>query len=93
MNSALSLSVSIEGIIKSYFNDCGRPSDDIIEAAKNAKKEIKRLEGMLFGINKKLSNENFVSKAPEDVIEKEKSKKNDWEKSLEKLKVILEDLK
>ncbi len=56
-------------------------------------KEINRLEGLLIGVNKKLSNENFVSKAPEDVIEKEKSKKNDWEKSLEKLKVILKDLK
>jgi valyl-tRNA synthetase len=30
--------------------------------------ELKRAEGFLFGINKKLSNERFVSNAPEQVI-------------------------
>ena len=44
-------------------------------------------------MRKKLSNEGFVAKAPSDVIERERTKMNDWEKSLEKLKTILEDLK
>lgn len=55
-------------------------------------KEITRLSSSLEGVKKKLSNESFVAKAPADVIEREKTKMNDWEKSLEKLKVILADL-
>lgn len=56
-------------------------------------KEIVRIEGSLQGVTKKLSNESFVGRAPADVVEKEKAKKEDWEKTLEKLKVILNDLK
>jgi len=56
-------------------------------------KEIVRIEGSLQGVTKKLSNESFVGRAPADVVEKEKAKKEDWEKTLEKLKVILHDLK
>jgi valyl-tRNA synthetase len=56
-------------------------------------KEITRISGSLEGVRKKLSNEGFVAKAPSDVIERERTKMNDWEKSLEKLKTILEDLK
>jgi valyl-tRNA synthetase len=55
-------------------------------------KEITRLSSSLQGVKKKLSNENFVAKAPADVIEKERTKMEDWEKSLEKLKEILTDL-
>ncbi len=55
-------------------------------------KEIKRLNGSLEGVRKKLSNENFVSKAPPEVIEREKAKMNDWQAALAKLKSILEDL-
>ena len=54
-------------------------------------KEIKRLEGMLVGVNKKLSNEKFVNNAPGEVVEKEKVKKTDWENSLTKLKTILNE--
>lgn len=56
-------------------------------------KEIARISGSLQGVKKKLANEGFVAKAPADVIERERMKMNDWEKALEKLKVILEDLK
>jgi valyl-tRNA synthetase len=55
-------------------------------------KEINRLEGMLNGVNKKLSNEKFVNNAPEEVVSKEKVKKADWENSLSKLKTILAEL-
>jgi valyl-tRNA synthetase len=55
-------------------------------------KEITRLSSSLEGVRKKLSNENFVAKAPADVIEKERTKMEDWEKSLEKLRAILSDL-
>ncbi|MBI1939228.1 MAG: valine--tRNA ligase [Ignavibacteriales bacterium] len=56
-------------------------------------KEIARISGSLEGVKKKLTNEGFVAKAPADVIERERMKMNDWEKALEKLKAILEDLK
>ncbi|MCB9248284.1 MAG: class I tRNA ligase family protein [Ignavibacteriales bacterium] len=38
-------------------------------------KEIKRLEGALVGVTKKLENEKFVNNAPAEVIEKEEQKK------------------
>ncbi|MCF8259867.1 MAG: valine--tRNA ligase [Melioribacteraceae bacterium] len=55
-------------------------------------KEIKRIEGALIGVERKLSNEKFVGRAPTDVVEKEKTKKADWENSLEKLREIFADL-
>jgi valyl-tRNA synthetase len=55
-------------------------------------KEITRLEGSLAGIEKKLSNEKFVSGAPADVVEKERTKQRDWQENLSKLKEILDSL-
>jgi len=55
-------------------------------------KEIKRLEGSLIGIDKKLSNEKFVNNAPQEVVEKEKTKQRDWTDNLNKLKEILSNL-
>jgi valyl-tRNA synthetase len=55
-------------------------------------KEITRLEGSLAGIEKKLSNEKFVSGAPADVVEKERTKQRDWQENLRKLKEILSSL-
>ena len=36
--------------------------------------EIARLQGQADGTAKKLSNENFVSRAPDDVVQKERDK-------------------
>jgi valyl-tRNA synthetase len=55
-------------------------------------KEIIRLESALTGIEKKLSNKKFVENAPEEIVQKERTKKKDWETSLEKLKNNLWDL-
>lgn len=55
-------------------------------------KEIIRITGAISGIEKKLSNESFVSKAPADVIEKEKQKLQDWNTNLKKLQEILDSL-
>jgi valyl-tRNA synthetase len=55
-------------------------------------KEITRLEGSLAGIEKKLSNEKFVSSAPAEVVEKERTKQRDWQENLRKLKEILDSL-
>jgi valyl-tRNA synthetase len=55
-------------------------------------KEMTRLSSSLESVKKKLSNESFVAKAPADVIERERTKMNDWEKAIEKFKSILADL-
>lgn len=55
-------------------------------------KEMKRLLGSFEGVRKKLENENFVAKAPAEVIERERMKMDDWQKALEKLQSILADL-
>jgi valyl-tRNA synthetase len=55
-------------------------------------KEIDRLEGQLRGVMAKLNNENFVGKAAPDVIEKEKNKQQNFEQTIQKLKVNLEQL-
>ncbi|MGE5680382.1 MAG: valine--tRNA ligase [Bacillota bacterium] len=56
-------------------------------------KDIARLEGSLQGVSKKLANENFVSNAPKDVVDKERQKKADWEDKLSKLRIMMDDLK
>lgn len=48
--------------------------------------EIKRLEGFLFGINKKLSNEKFVANAKPEIVQREEQKKADTLSKIESLK-------
>ncbi len=49
-------------------------------------KEIERAEGFLNSVNKKLGNQNFISKASPEVVEVEKKKQEDTLQKLEKLK-------
>ncbi len=55
-------------------------------------KEIDRIEGALTGINKKLSNENFVNNAAADVVERERQKQKDWKDKLHKYNELLASL-
>lgn len=55
-------------------------------------KEIQRLEQLLDGLNKKLANVNFITKAPKEVVEREREKKAKFESDLEKLKANLASL-
>ncbi|NWF51056.1 MAG: valine--tRNA ligase [Ignavibacteriaceae bacterium] len=55
-------------------------------------KEINRLENSLAGIEKKLSNEKFVSNAAPEIVEKERTKQKDWLENIGKLKEILKNL-
>jgi len=65
-----------------------------IEVEKNRlQKEITRLEGVLVGIDKKLSNEKFMNNAAVEVVEKERTKKADVETNLLKVREILDNLK
>ena len=61
-----------------------------IEKAEN---EIKRLEGFLAGIMKKLSNEKFTAHAPAQVVELERKKKADAESKIASLKESVAALK
>ncbi|PWN06431.1 valine--tRNA ligase [Rhodohalobacter mucosus] len=64
---------------------------DLDKERSRINKEIERLEGFLKGIEKKLSNEQFVNNAPEAVVEKERMKKSDTETSLQKLRAQLDE--
>ncbi len=55
-------------------------------------KEIGKLEGLLKGVEKKLSNDKFVANAPEDVVAKEREKMDTYSNDLAKLKAHLADL-
>jgi valyl-tRNA synthetase len=55
-------------------------------------KEIGKLEGLIKGTEKKLSNEKFVANAPEDVVAREREKLEDFSAKLEKLRQHLEQL-
>ena len=49
------------------------------------KKDIENLKSYLSGLNKKLSNENFLSKASPEIISREKQKQQETNEKLEKL--------
>ena len=70
----------------------GNLIDAEAEIAK-AEAEIKRLEGFLQGILKKLSNERFVANAPAQVVELERKKQADAESKIAALKETVSKLK
>ena len=55
-------------------------------------KEKKKLEGEVARVNGKLSNQGFVSKAPEKVINEERAKKEMYEEMLAKVTAQLESV-
>ena len=66
---------------------------DLDAERKRLEKEIARLQGLVDGIERKLTNASFVEKAPKDVVEKEREKQKNITMNMEKLKVNLEQLK
>ncbi|MCQ2223008.1 MAG: valine--tRNA ligase [Bacteroidaceae bacterium] len=70
----------------------GNLIDADAEIAK-AEAEIKRLEGFMNGIIKKLSNERFVANAPAQVVELERKKQADAESKIAALKESIKALK
>ena len=56
-------------------------------------KRISEIERLLKAIDGKLSNENFLERAPKSVIEKERSNLKKLNEELEKITVNLEMLK
>jgi len=65
---------------------------DIDTERKKLEEEISRLKELLVGVDRKLANEDFLKKAPAPIVQKEKSKKEDYQKLIEKLEKNLEGL-
>lgn len=71
------------------------PLEGIIDTTvekERIEKELKHIETMIQGIENKLSNDNFVSRAPKDVVEKERMKLTNFKESYAKLKNNLNQL-
>ena len=68
-------------------------SINVEEELTKLKEELKYQQGFLESVLEKLSNENFVSKAPEKVIEMERKKQADAESKIKSLQENIESLK
>lgn len=55
-------------------------------------KELDNLKNLLEKVSKKLANQDFLANAPDDVINKEKGKKEDYQERIEKLNKNLEQI-
>ncbi len=72
------------------------PSSDLVdieEVIKKLEANLKKLEGELKRSEAMLSNESFISKAPQAKIEQEKAKQADYKKQYEEVKKALAELK
>jgi valyl-tRNA synthetase len=56
------------------------------------RKEIEELENLLKRVDEKLNNEDFLTKAPSEVVEKEKEKKRTFELKIRRLRSYIEGL-
>ena len=65
---------------------------DIEKEKDRLKKEEQRLLAEISRVDKKLSNEGFLAKAPQKVIEEEKAKRADYMKQLENVRKVYADL-
>ncbi len=76
-----------------YFVPISAENIDVEAETKKLNTELKRAEGFLFGIQKKLSNERFVTNAPEKVITLERKKEADTIAKIETIKSSLANFK
>ena len=75
-----------------YFVPISLDTIDVEAEITKLNAELKRAEGFLTGIQKKLSNERFVSNAPEQVIALERKKESDTLAKIETIKASLTSL-
>ncbi|MBW7997307.1 MAG: valine--tRNA ligase [Candidatus Glassbacteria bacterium] len=71
------------------------PLEGLIDLDKEREKlarEADKLRGLLTGIEKKLANGNFVSRAPAEVVEKEREKQETMRETLDKVEKNIEQL-
>ncbi|HEX7071811.1 MAG TPA: valine--tRNA ligase [Rhodothermales bacterium] len=65
---------------------------DLVHERERLRKEIEQKEAFLTAVHRKLSNEQFVSRAPADVVERERQKEADASAELRRLRANLDDL-
>ncbi|HHF52806.1 MAG TPA: valine--tRNA ligase, partial [candidate division WOR-3 bacterium] len=66
--------------------------DELRRVVARFEKELRELERLLDKLNKKLSNQDFLEKAPAHVVQSEKEKKQNYEEKIRKLREHLEGL-
>jgi valyl-tRNA synthetase len=97
-SSITTVSEKVEGAsfrVKSneYFVPISIEDIDVEAEIEKLNAELKRAQGFLFGIQKKLSNERFVANAPEQVIVVERKKEADTLAKIETINSSLASLK
>jgi valyl-tRNA synthetase len=75
-----------------YYIPIAMGNINVAEEQEKLHKELKRAEGFLFGIQKKLSNERFVNNAPEAVLAIERKKETDTLAKIATLQKSLQSL-
>ncbi len=65
---------------------------DLEQERLRLEKELSKVTALLDKSDKKLSNEDFLKRAPANIIEKEKAKRDDYQKMVEKLNKNLEGI-
>ena len=65
---------------------------DVAQTKTRLTRELERLEGLIAASEKKLANENFRDRAPQDVVKREEEKRENFSRSLEKVGRLLRDL-
>jgi valyl-tRNA synthetase len=91
-NEAVENALSFRVKSNEYFIPANDTIDVVAELSK-LEQELKYTEGFLKSVQKKLSNERFVSGAPEQVVASEKKKEADAIAKIETLKASLKNLK
>ncbi|MEO0265211.1 MAG: valine--tRNA ligase, partial [candidate division WOR-3 bacterium] len=64
----------------------------VIKMVEDFEREIEELEGLLRSVDSKLNNPDFLSKAPQDIVEREKEKRRMFELKITKLRMYLKGL-
>lgn len=87
-----------DGLVNLVFNEFSvlMSLDDLMDYEQERKRlteEIKRLESEIKRASGKLNNDNFVSKAPEAVVNEEREKLKNYQDLLEKTKASLEEIR
>ena len=77
---------------REYAVPLGALIDVEAEIAK-AEAELKRLQGFIIGVQKKLSNERFVANAPEAVVALERKKESDAKEKIATLEQTIAELR
>jgi valyl-tRNA synthetase len=91
-NLAIDVGLAPDEAMPSGISELGTiflPVDDLIDVEAELKRlndELAKINGFLENAAKKLSNDNFVSRAPEDVVEKVRANRRDLMEKAEKVK-------